>query len=115
MKDKRQDSEIRLRHILKALNEIEQFTKKCSEKKFVSDDLLNSAVLFQFSVIGEAISHVETHLLDKYDYPWYKIRAFRNFIAHEYFNIKMSSVWNIVVNDLQELKEVISRILKNEF
>ena len=115
MKDKRQDSKTRLEHILKSLNEIERFTRKCSKKKFISDDLLNSAVLFQFSVIGEAIIHVEPHLLNKYDYPWYKIRAFRNFIAHEYFNIKMSSVWNIVVKDLPELKGLIFIILKKEF
>lgn len=115
MKDRRQDSKTRLEHILKSLSEIERFTKKCSEKKFISDDLLNSAVLFQFSVIGEAINHVESQILDKYHYPWYKIRGFRNFIAHEYFNIKMSSVWNIVVKDLPELKEVIAQILKNEF
>jgi len=115
MKDKRQDNKTRLEHILKSLNEIERFTKKCSEKRFISDDLLNSAVLFQFSAIGEAINHIESHLLDKYNYPWHKIRAFRNFIAHEYFNIKMSSVWNIIVNDLPELKGVIAGILKNEF
>ncbi len=66
-------------------------------------------------MIGEAISHVENDKLGKYDYPWYKVRSFRNLIAHEYFNIKRTAVWQIIQADLSELKEIIQRMLKNEF
>ena len=53
--------------------------------------------------------------LDKYIYPWYKVKSFRNMIAHEYFNIKLPAVWHIIEKDLQELKGVIQTILNNEF
>ena len=102
-------------HIQKAINEIEAFTSNVSKKDFLANHLLSSAVLFQFSVIGEAIIHIETDLLDKYKYPWYKIRAFRNLISHEYFQIKLDAVWEIIVNDLAELKRIIETILNSEF
>jgi uncharacterized protein with HEPN domain len=67
--------------------------------------------LFQFSVIGEAIIHIESSILDKYDYPWHKVRSFRNLISHEYFNIKLEAVWELIIADLPELKQVIKNML----
>ena len=114
MKDSRKSSYERLIHIQKAILEIESFTRNVTKDDFLNDQLLSSAVLFQFSVIGEAVIHIETSLLGKYKYPWYRVRAFRNLISHEYFQIKLLAVWDIVVKDLPELKEQIEVILKNE-
>ena len=115
MKDKKKDSCERLIHIQKAINEIETFIHNVNKNEFINNHLLTSAVLFQFSVIGEAVIYIENYLLDKYEYPWYKVRAFRNLISHENFQIKLDAVWEIIINDLPELKQVIETILKNEF
>ena len=115
MKDSRKESYERLTHIQKAIVEIELFTSNVSKDDFLNDRLLSSGSLFQFGVIGEAVIHVETILLEKYEYPWYKVRAFRNLISHEYFNIKLEAVWDIILNDLPKLKEKIETILNNEF
>lgn len=115
MKDSRDGSYERLLHIQNAILEIETFTQNADRYSFVHDQLLASAVLFQFSVIGEAVIHIETTLLEKYEYPWYKVRALRNLISHEYFQIKLEAVWNIIMNDLPELKREIDAILKTEF
>ncbi len=114
MKDNKKESYERLTHIQKAINEIETFTTNVNKNDFLIDKILSSAVLFQFSVIGEAVIHVETSLLDKYEYTWHKVRALRNLISHEYFNIKLEAVWDIIVNDLPELKQIIKTILNNE-
>ena len=115
MKDKKKDSFERLTHIQKAINKIETFTYNVKKNEFINNHLLTSAVLFQFSVIGEAVIYIDNYLSDKYEYPWYKVRAFRNLISHEYFQIKLDAVWEIIINDLPELKKVIETILKNEF
>ena len=115
MKDSRKDSYERLIHIQKTILEIESFTNNVSINDFLNDRLLSSAVLFQFSVIGEAVIHIETSLLKKYEYPWYRVRAFRNLISHEHFQIKLEAVWDIIINDLPGLKEVIESILKISF
>ena len=115
MKDKSKDNYERLLHIQKAISEIERFTTGCSLKKFEKNEMLVSAVLFQFSVIGEAIIHIDQSLLEKYDYPWFKVRAFRNLVAHEYFDIRLASVWKIIENDLPVFKQSIEKIIENEF
>jgi uncharacterized protein with HEPN domain len=115
MKKPKNDSFERLTHIQEAILEIEVFVEAIDEDAFLNDHLVSSAVLFQFSVIGEAIKHIETDILKKYDYPWYKVRAFRNLISHVYFQVKLEAVWDIIINDLPKLKQAINSILDNEF
>ncbi len=115
MKDSHIESQKRLQHIEQAITDIQKFVADQTLKSFCDNGLVHDAVLFQFMVMGEAINHVENEKLDKYQYPWYKVRSFRNMIAHEYFNVKLIAVWNIIGSDLPQLKKVIQRILKNEF
>lgn len=115
MKDQKIESRERLTHIREAIQQIEVFIQGISKEVFLDDQLVASAVLFQFSVIGEAIIHVDIDLLNSCDYPWHKVRAFRNLISHMYFQIKLDAVWEIIENDLPELKLIIETILKKEF
>lgn len=115
MKDSHIESRQRLQHIAQAIADIEKFVKGENLATFCEGDMLHDAVMMQFIIIGEAIIHVENEKLDKYDYPWYKVKSFRNMIAHEYFNIKLPAVWQIIENDIQQLKEVVQTILKKEF
>ena len=109
------DSFLRLKHIEKAISTIEKYISDESESGFYENQILIDAVLFQFTIIGEAIIHVDDKLLHKYDYQWYKVRSFRNLIAHEYFNIKFPAVWAIIQKDLPVLKQLIHNIILNEF
>jgi uncharacterized protein with HEPN domain len=111
MKDKLLDSQKRLEHILEAIITIEKFSEKEDSVSFCKNEMLNNSVLLQFIIIGEAIIHVEDEILEKYDYPWYKVRSFRNMIAHEYFNIKLPAVWEIIQKNLPELKAILQQIL----
>lgn len=115
MKDRHIESQKRLEHIEKSITEIEKYVEDIDVKFFCENDMLNNAVLLKFIIIGEAIIHVEKEKLDKYDYAWYKVRAFRNMIAHEYFNIKLTAVWEIIQKDLPQLKTVVRTILSEEF
>jgi uncharacterized protein with HEPN domain len=115
MKDSYLNSQKRLDDILKSIHKIELITKKETGKSFKGDWKVNNIVLYNFSIIGEAIIYVEKDILDKYDYPWHKVRSLRNLVAHEYFHIKLEAVWDIVKKDLPELKAVIEKIIENEF
>ncbi len=113
MKDKRLDNQFRLVQIRKAINEIGSFVSGINLDDFVSDSMISSAVLFQFTVIGEALTHIDKYLLNKYNYPWYKVRAFRNLISHEYFNIEFEAVWEIIIKDLPELMKLIEIVIQD--
>lgn len=115
MKDSHVESQQRLLHIEEAIADIEKFTTNETLESFCEKDMLHDAVMMKFIIIGEAIINVENEKLNKYDYPWYKVKSFRNMIAHEYFNIKLPAVWQIIENDLQQLKEIVQTMLKKEF
>jgi len=115
MKDSHIESLKRLQDIEKAIASIQKYVARETMDSFCENDIVHDAVLFQFSVIGEAINGVESEKLENYDYPWYKVRSFRNMIAHEYFNIKLGVVWEIIESDLPQLDIVIQVMLKNEF
>jgi uncharacterized protein with HEPN domain len=115
MRNNHEESFARLNHILKALNAIEGYTSEIQKGGLSSNEMLIDAVLLQFIIIGEAIMHVEKDKLEKFDYPWFKVRAFRNFIAHEYFDINPDAVWKIIRQDVPELKTMVEKIILEEF
>jgi len=115
MRDKYLSSEESLGQMLEAIEKIELFCTATDEKKFCKDLKLNSAVLLHFIIIGEAITNVDNELLKKYDYPWHKVKSFRNLIAHQYHKITMKMVWAIIIKDLSPLKARIKQILVAEY
>ncbi len=105
----------RLTHILEAINGIIEFSEGLDELSFIANHMANRAILYNFSIIGEAIIHVDESILEKYEYPWYKVRAFRNFITHVYFLVKLEKVWEIIQNEIPGLKALVEEILIKEF
>ena len=110
MRNDYSSDKIRLQHILEAINSIEDFIADLTKDDFEASNKIQSAVLYQFIILGEAVASLSTEITEKYHYPWHKPRAFRNFLAHEYFGIKMWMVWNAIMHDLPELKSLIIRI-----
>ncbi len=105
----------RLEQILYAIDKIEEYTGSSNLEDFETNSMLHDAVLLQLLIIGEAISNIDNMILERFDYPWHLARSFRNYIAHKYFGINLEKAWNTVIKDLPELKEMISKILKQEF
>ena len=104
----------RIIHISNAINLIEGFVEKTSEADFLVDIKLQSAVQYQFLIIGEAVKYLDISVLEKYNYPWHIPRSFRNFIIHKYHGVKMERIF-YASKDLNNLKEQINLILENEF
>lgn len=104
----------RVEHILEAIRLIKEFVAGVDEAVFLSDIMLQSAVQYQFLIIGEAIRHIDNDILDKYNYPWHIPRSFRNFIIHVYHGIKAERIY-YAARDMDELEKQVNSILKNEF
>ena len=113
MKNRKESDIQRIRHILEAISMVEEFVRDIDQDEFERNNQTQSAVLYQFIIIGEAVSLLSREILEEYEYPWHKPRAFRNFLAHEYFGIKMWMVWNAIIKDLPELKLMVENIYSN--
>ncbi len=104
----------RLEHISKAVESILEFCNEKQEADFLSDKMLNNAVLYEFLIIGEAIRYVDPEVLKKYSYPWHLPRSFRNYIAHEYFGINLKSVYKTVTDLLPDFKILVDEMIRQE-
>lgn len=115
MKPERPASRERIEHILDSIQHIQSFTSGYSLAEFENDLKVYSACLYQFAVIGEAIIHIDEEILKKFDYPWYKVKSFRNFIMHEYHAVDARVVWDTIVLILPGFQDVLERIIEYEF
>lgn len=104
----------RVQHMRDATARIEAYVEGMDLHAFEADARTQDAVLLQFMVLGEAVRSVDLGILDRHPYPWNIVRAFRNYIAHQYHNIKLERVFH-AANDLAALKQVLDRILETEF
>ncbi len=104
----------RVLHMREAIATIEGFMWNMDLTSFEGDARTQGAVLFQFMVIGEAVRHLDPDMLRHYPYPWHLVRAFRNFIAHEYHSIRLVRVYN-AANDLDLLDDLLESMLRSEF
>ena len=115
MKRDRSASLERIHHILQSVRDIQSFSTGLTYKEFKKDAKTYFACLYQFAVIGEAIVHIDESVLENYDYPWYKVRSFRNFIMHEYHAIDEKVVWDTIAEVLPAFKRIMEQILEDEF
>lgn len=104
----------RLEHVIQAIDSIKDFMDDMEEEEFLQNSMIQSAVLYQFLIIGEAIKSIESWFLEPYPYPWNVPKSFRNFIAHEYHKIKMTRVY-AASEDLDQLKALMNHIIEKEF
>ena len=105
---------IRLQHILDAIEEIQKYLASVDFQIFLENSMMRFACIKQMEIIGEASNHLSAELKFKFsDIEWAQIVGMRNVFAHEYFGIDSSLVWDIIKNDIPELKEKIESALKS--
>jgi uncharacterized protein with HEPN domain len=107
-------SKERIEHILQSIAYINDFMDGVTEDSFLLDVKLQSAIQYQFLILGEATKFLDNDLLEKYSYPWHIPKSFRNFIIHEYFGVKMELIFQ-ATQELDELEIQLGMMLKNEF
>jgi uncharacterized protein with HEPN domain len=100
---------LRLRDIVQA---IETIRSHMSGEEF--DRKTVDAILYNLVVIGEAAAQIsdETRAAAP-EIPWANVVGLRNLIAHEYFRIDLEVIEAIVREQLDQLEQSASRLLKD--
>jgi len=102
----------RLQHILKAISELESFVGGVTFEAFNGNRMMQQACVSNLTIIGEATSHLTVNVKEKYNsVDCVRIKGLRNIIVHEYFKVDIPLVWQIIHNNLPELKEVVVQAL----
>lgn len=103
-----------LQHILDSVERIETYVKDVTYEDFVKDEMRQDAVVRQLEIIGEASARLEKDFYQKYsDIPWVEMKALRNKLVHEYWDLNLEIVWTTATQDLPQLKKQLLPLLKS--
>ena len=88
------------------------YTRGFDQLGFQADRMRYDATLRNIELIGEASTHVppEVRALAP-DLPWREIVGTRNRLAHAYLGIDADTVWDIVSNELPQLRHALTALL----
>ncbi|MBK7762100.1 MAG: DUF86 domain-containing protein [Bacteroidetes bacterium] len=111
----KKDSIIYIEHIQNCILKINEYTIGLNEVDFLSNSLIQDAVIRNFEIIGEATKQLTSEFRDKYPATeWKKLAGMRDKLIHDYIGVDLWAVWGVVVQVLPELQSQIQNILKKE-
>lgn len=88
------DFEQRLDDIIESCDRVADYISGYDFAKFDDDYKTQDAVIRQFEIIGEAVKHLpESITLQEPAIPWRQFAGFRDVLAHSYFAVDVSVVW----------------------
>jgi len=100
--------------IVDSIDRINEYISGFSSADAFNDDYRSfDATMMHFVIIGEMVDKLSKEIKIRHDsVNWIKIKDFRNIVAHDYFGIDAEEIWQIIKNDLPELRINIQRILE---
>ncbi|MBN2182511.1 MAG: DUF86 domain-containing protein [Sedimentisphaerales bacterium] len=108
----RHEDKVRLRHMLDAALEIQQYVRSSTREDLDKDRKLVHSLVRLFEIIGEAAGQVSDELREDIpEIPWLVIIGMRNRLIHAYFEINLDIVWRTSTEDIPPLIEVLKEIL----
>ena len=101
-----------LQKIVKYINEALFYTQGLDFDEFSQDSKTMSATAFALGQIGELAKEISSEIETAYPaIPWKGMRGMRNRIVHDYENVDLAMLWDVVASDLPELLAQITTLL----
>lgn len=99
---------ISLLDIFQAAQNARSFVQNQTYEAFLENLKDQSAVIWQIATMGEAVRRISAEFRNAHpDVPWQQIAGMRSKLIHDYDQIDLQEVWNVLQIDLVDL---ISRI-----
>ena len=106
------DDSVYLKHIIKAIEQIDLYTRGMSESEFFSRTMVQDAVLRQIQVIGEAANCISLEFQGEHPrLQWSNMMGICKRIIPENISVNLASVWNAIQDDLPLHKQAIKKLL----
>ncbi len=106
-----------LGHILEAISQIQSYCEDIDEVSFLTNRMIQDAVIRNFEIIGEASKNVERvapeFVASHPDLPLAFAYDMRNLLAHGYYKVDVSVVWKTIERDLPYLQQQVTIALRN--
>lgn len=103
-----------IRDMWNAAQDIVNFTAGMSQDSLKSDRRTQAAILYEIIVVGEAANRLSRDFQAQHpNIPWKDIVGMRNILAHQYDEVGIDEVWDVVQRDIPELMTLIEPLLKD--
>ncbi len=97
--------------IVNAANLVLDFIDGFDKESFVNDWKTRSAVLYQLTVIGEAVKRLSKEFREQHpNIPWKAIAGMRDHLVHGYDLTDWDEVWKTASKDIPDLLQKIEQI-----
>ena len=104
-----------LLNMLDCIDKIKQYSSPfTSADAFWEDNQAFEASVMNFIIIGEMVEKLSEELKNasNNEIDWFRIKDFRNILAHNYFGIDAEEVWQIIHTSLPKLEMQIKELIK---
>src|SRR5690242_3205730 len=90
--------------MLQAAGDAVEFVADVGERQFYAGKMLQHAVIRCIEIIGEAASKVSREYREAHpEIPWSEIIGMRHRLIHNYSDVRLDLVWDVVRNRLPNL------------
>ncbi len=104
------DDGVYLADIQEAIMRIMRYAE-AGRERFLSDELLQDAILRNFQVLGEAARRVSEEFRASHpELPWQDMIGMRNVIIHDYAELDLATLWETIVQDLPPVQQVVQKL-----
>ncbi len=105
------DDKFYLHHILEAIQKIESYTA-AGRDSFMKTAMVQDAVIRNLEIIGEAAKQLSEGFKKRNaDIPWRNVSGLRDILIHHYMGVDLEKVWNVVEQNLPQLKQTLKKNL----
>ncbi|MGA8571096.1 MAG: DUF86 domain-containing protein [Desulfobaccales bacterium] len=108
------DYRVYIDDILESIGKIRLYIKGFSYEDFCGDQRTIDAINRNLGLIGEAANRIPGSIKNKYPgIQWSRIIGLRNIIIHDYSNVDLEIIWDIIQNKLFIFETQIKEIIKD--
>jgi uncharacterized protein with HEPN domain len=98
------DDRVYLDHICECIHRIEEYTIEGSDT-FFTNKMIQDAVIRNLQILAESTQRISNSLNIRHpEVEWCRISRFRNVVVHNYLGINLNRVWEIIEQNLPDLK-----------
>lgn len=102
----RRSVDLLIEDLWEAVEKIERYTSGFDHDRFVQDEKTIDSVVRNFEIIGEAANKLPPGFRENHpDVQWKKVIGLRHRIVHDYFDIDVEIIWQILKKDIPVLKK----------
>ena len=104
-----------IEHILECIRKVEAYVGtdfgEAARSAFESNPMAQDAVVRNLQVLAESAGRISRdNQLSEPAIPWPQVRGFRKILVHQYLEIDLDFIWDIVAEDLPVLKAHLARL-----